>query len=79
MLLTRGYKPQKAFLLKQVVDKKCFLSNGIRDLAPHCNVILFRAAGIPSQIQFRVKKNVIHFSELSKVRGLGLLIEKITI
>ena len=38
-----------------------------------------RTAGIPSQIQFRVKKNVIHFSELSKVRGLGLLIWKITI
>ena len=52
-----------------------FLSNGIRDLAPHCNVIPFvRAAGIPSQIQFRVNKNVIHFNELSKVRGLGLLI-----
>ena len=46
------------FFLKQVFDlkKKCFLSNGIRDLAPHCNVIPFvRAAGIPSQIQFRVK------------------------
>ena len=80
MLPTRGYKPQKAFFLKQVFDKKCFLSNGIRDLAPHWNVSPFvRTAGIPSQIQFRVKTNVIHFSELSKVRGLGLLIEKLTI
>ena len=49
----------------------------MRDLAPHWNVSHFvRTAGIPSQIQFRVKTNVIHFSELSKVRGLGLLIEK---
>ena len=80
MLPTRGYKPQKAFFLKQIFDKICFLSNGIRDLAPHCNVIPFvRAAGIPSQIQFRVNKNAIHFNELSKVRGLGLLIEKIAI
>ena len=80
MLPTRGYKPQKAFFLKQFFDKICFLSNGIRDLAPHWNVSPFvRTAGIPSQIQFRVKKNVIHFSELSKVRGLGLLIEKLTI
>ena len=50
-----------------------------RDLAPHWNVIPFvRTAGIPSQIQFRVNKNAIHFNELSKVRGLGLLIEQIT-
>ena len=57
-----------------------FLSNGIRDLAPHCNVSpSVRTAGIPSQIQFRVKQNVSLFSELSKVRGLGLLIEKIAI
>ena len=51
----------------------------MRDLAPHCNVSPFvRTAGIPSQIQFGVKQNVIHFSELSRVRGLGLLIQKIT-
>ena len=37
-----------------------------------------RTAGIPSQTHFRVKKNVSLFSELSKVRGLGLLIKKIT-
>ena len=65
--------------MKQIFDKTCFLSKGIRDLAPHCNVIPFvRIAGIKSQIQFSVKKHVIKFSSLSKVRGLGLLIEKIT-
>ena len=50
-----------------------------RDLTPPCNVSPFvRTARIQSQIQFRVKRNVINFGELSKVRGLGLLIEKIT-
>ena len=49
----------------------------MRDLAPHWNASPFvRTAGIPSQTHFRVKKNVSLFSELSKVRGLGLLIWK---
>ena len=52
----------------------------MRDLAPHWNASPFvRTAGIPSQTHFRVKKNVSLFSELSKVCGLRLLIEKLTI
>ena len=54
-----------------------FSVEGTSDLAPRCNVLPFvRTAGIRLQIQLSVKKNVMHFSSLSRVRGLGLLIEK---
>ena len=79
MLPERGYKPQKAFF-EATFEQILIFVDSTRDLAPHCNVSPFvRTAGIPSQIQFRVKKFVIHVSEVSKARGLGLLIEKITL
>ena len=71
---------RKRFFFEAQFEQILIFVDSTRDLAPHCNVIPFvRTAGILPQIQFSVKKNVTHLSSLSKVRELGLLIEKIAI